>query len=280
MDRPQQALEYPLGHAPTEIRRLILQSAILRPITERLLRSAGIGAGMKVLDLGCGPGDVAMLAAQIVGADGWVLGIDQSPEALATAAERAGQSGLTQISFIQSSVDEAIDRTLPSTRFDAVIGRYILCYLTDPASTLRRAAASLRPEGILAFHEVDILGQFGSQPPVPLWDQVGRRLFDGLRPAVGHPEIASRLVECFESAGLSTPNLFCECPVGGGEASPLYGWLAETMRSVIPLLAQSSVESTKEIDIDTLESRLRQATTLVRGQITVPAQVCAWSRLI
>ena len=54
-------VEYILGHSPRELRRLILQTEILRPITERLLKEAGIKLGMRVLDLGCGTGDVAML---------------------------------------------------------------------------------------------------------------------------------------------------------------------------------------------------------------------------
>ena len=53
---------YVLGHAPEELRRLILQAVILRPVTARLLHDAEIAPGMRVLDLGCGVGDVTMLA--------------------------------------------------------------------------------------------------------------------------------------------------------------------------------------------------------------------------
>jgi len=58
---------YIFGHSPEEIRRLIDQAPILRSTTERLLRSAGIQQGMRVLDLGCGAGDVSMLAGSLVG---------------------------------------------------------------------------------------------------------------------------------------------------------------------------------------------------------------------
>jgi ubiquinone/menaquinone biosynthesis C-methylase UbiE len=51
---------------------------MLRPITERLLRSAGIEPGMRVLDIGCGAGDVSMLAAELVGSTGSVVGIDRN----------------------------------------------------------------------------------------------------------------------------------------------------------------------------------------------------------
>ena len=56
---------YVLGHSQAEIRRLIKQASIVQATTERLLRSAGIERGMRVLDLGCGAGDVSMLAATL-----------------------------------------------------------------------------------------------------------------------------------------------------------------------------------------------------------------------
>jgi ubiquinone/menaquinone biosynthesis C-methylase UbiE len=51
-----------LGHSPDEIRGLLRQTTILRPITEHLLRNAGLEPGMRVLDIGCGAGDVSMLS--------------------------------------------------------------------------------------------------------------------------------------------------------------------------------------------------------------------------
>jgi ubiquinone/menaquinone biosynthesis C-methylase UbiE len=92
---------YVLGHSPAEMRRLKNQGNMLRPITERLLRNAGIAAGMRVLDLGCGAGDVSMLAAELVGPEGSIVGIDRSQEVLNVAKERAREVGLRQISFVQ-----------------------------------------------------------------------------------------------------------------------------------------------------------------------------------
>ena len=55
---------YVLGNTDAEYERLIRQAARLAPLTERLFREAGIGQGQRVLDLGSGLGDVAMLAAR------------------------------------------------------------------------------------------------------------------------------------------------------------------------------------------------------------------------
>ena len=100
-DRP--GTEYILGHSDREIRRLMHQAAILRPITERLLRGAGIGRGMRVLDLGCGAGNVSMLAAELVGAAGSVVGIDRNQDVIAVARERAHTAKLGHIVFEEVS---------------------------------------------------------------------------------------------------------------------------------------------------------------------------------
>jgi ubiquinone/menaquinone biosynthesis C-methylase UbiE len=69
---------YVLGSAPTELQRLIRQSQIISPVTERLLRQTAVKQGMRVLDVGCGAGDVSLLAAEMVGTSGSIIGIDRS----------------------------------------------------------------------------------------------------------------------------------------------------------------------------------------------------------
>jgi ubiquinone/menaquinone biosynthesis C-methylase UbiE len=54
---------------------------------------------MRVLDLGCGAGDVSILAATLVGSSGSVVGVDRSAEAIAGATRRANATGMTQIQF-------------------------------------------------------------------------------------------------------------------------------------------------------------------------------------
>ena len=68
-------VQYSLGNTDAEHERLIRQAARLAPLTERLFREAGIGAGQRVLDVGSGVGDVAMLAGRLVGPSGEVVGV-------------------------------------------------------------------------------------------------------------------------------------------------------------------------------------------------------------
>ena len=69
--------EYVLGHSAREQERLKLQASIVGGWTERFFRAAGIDRGMHVLDLGCGMGDVSLLASELVGSSGSVTGIDK-----------------------------------------------------------------------------------------------------------------------------------------------------------------------------------------------------------
>src|SRR5690348_7553116 len=76
---------YYLGHSDRELDRLKTQARVIDPITRRFFREAGLIAGMRVLDVGSGAGDVAFLVADLVGDSGEVVGVDRAPNAVAAA---------------------------------------------------------------------------------------------------------------------------------------------------------------------------------------------------
>jgi ubiquinone/menaquinone biosynthesis C-methylase UbiE len=96
---------YVLGQAPEAIQRLLKQGQLLNPFTRRVLEEAGITTGMNVLDLGCGPGDVSLLAASLVGNTGRVLGVDTNPAVLQLAQARAQEAGFGQVSFLAGDIN-------------------------------------------------------------------------------------------------------------------------------------------------------------------------------
>ena len=67
--------------------------------TERLFKNAGIEAGMRVLELGCGPGEVTEVLSELIGASEQVLAIDRSNEMLAIAQDRFRESGIRNVRF-------------------------------------------------------------------------------------------------------------------------------------------------------------------------------------
>src|SRR5262245_60188429 len=94
--------QYALGSTDAEHERLIRQAARLAPLTQRLFREASIGPGQRVLDLGSGIGDVAMLAARLVGPSGEVVGVERDILSIARAKARVAAAALHNVSFIQS----------------------------------------------------------------------------------------------------------------------------------------------------------------------------------
>jgi cyclopropane fatty-acyl-phospholipid synthase-like methyltransferase len=164
--------EYVIGNGPKELQRLIRQDQILRPITERLLRHAGVKEGMRVLDLGCGVGSVSFLAAGMVGPLGSVVGIDRSAEAIAKAKDRARESGFHEVDFQLSSVDEFSS----SEPFDVAIGRYVLIYQPKPAAFIQAVRRHVRQDGVIAFHEICLHRGYHAFPSYPAWDLMAKCL--------------------------------------------------------------------------------------------------------
>ncbi|HUI60740.1 MAG TPA: class I SAM-dependent methyltransferase, partial [Steroidobacteraceae bacterium] len=140
---------YALGRSEREYARLARQAELLRPTTQRLFVDAGIGPGMRVLDVGSGAGDVSFLLAKLVGPSGEVLGVDLDAEAVRHSRERAAAAGLGNVRFQQADLSQ----TAPAGPFDAIVGRLALMYLADPGAGLGRLVRNLRPGGIVAFME-------------------------------------------------------------------------------------------------------------------------------
>src|SRR6476661_7310439 len=109
---------YVLGHSEREMRRLAAQARMVDPITERFFREAGLGAGMRVLDVGSGAGDVTFLVAGLVGESGQVIGVDRSLNAVARATERAGARSWPNVGFVHGDPAQ-MSFDAP---FDAVVG--------------------------------------------------------------------------------------------------------------------------------------------------------------
>jgi ubiquinone/menaquinone biosynthesis C-methylase UbiE len=265
---------YILGRSDAETKRLILQHQIFGPLTRRFFQAAGIGAGMKVLDLGSGAGDVALLAADLVGPTGRVVGVDVNATILETARARAAAIGATHVSFVSGDVRELrLDDD-----FDAVVGRWVLMHIADPVAVVRHLVTRLRPGGIVAFHENDFTHPPTVFPPTELSREIQRWAI----PPAGTPgretRMGTQLFKTYVEAGLPGPQLMVEAAVGGGPDWPGYEYLAETMRSLLPALQQLTGVDASVMQIDTLAARLRDDVVSRHGVFMLPIMFGAWSR--
>src|SRR5215467_2192805 len=106
MNAPSSGSSYALGYSQAERDRLIRQAAQLAPLTERFFRDAGIGPGHRVLELGSGMGDVAMLVARIVGPSGEVVGVERDARSIGRAQKRLREAGISNVVFVQRDASE------------------------------------------------------------------------------------------------------------------------------------------------------------------------------
>jgi len=266
---------YAMGYGRDEAERLMFQARLLRPITERLLRRSGIGPGMRVLDVGSGAGDVALLAAGLVGPTGTVTGIDRDLRSVDLAAHRAHLEGLTWVEFREATMEEfAADGP-----FDAVVGRYVLIHQDDPAAFLKAAGRHVRPGGTIAVHELDVTtATHNSKPEVQVWERTMTWLMRAAAAASRHYDAGSRLTGHFAAAGLPEPEIHGEFWTGGGSGSPLYRWAADTTRTMLPVLTRIGVTA-DEVGIETLESRIRSAVVKAGAQVKLFPQYTALARI-
>jgi 2-polyprenyl-3-methyl-5-hydroxy-6-metoxy-1,4-benzoquinol methylase len=274
-DQNQQDRVYVLGHSAEELNRLIDQARLFGELTEDVFVRAGIGPGMRVLDVGCGAGDVSFLLARMVGPSGAVVGVDRSEDAVAMANARAQAMGLGQVSFSQGEIEDiSLDQPV-----DAAVGRFVLMYSPDPSVSLRRIAENVRAGGIVAFQEMNV-AEAKSFPQVDLFEQSMRWIIETLHREKVKNLMGLGLYRTFVEAGLPPPQMIMGARVEGSSDSLGYQIVAQVVKSLLPVMEKLGIANEKEVQIETLAQRLRDE-VLSRGAVIVlPPLVGAWTRTL
>jgi ubiquinone/menaquinone biosynthesis C-methylase UbiE len=264
---PEYALSASSGD---EHERLSRQADWYEPFTRRLLARAGVEPGMRVLDVGCGPGDVSFLAAELVGRDGRVVGVERDEQALATARRRAVELGHENVELMHGDFR---DVELPGGPFDAVVGRLVLMYQGDPTAAVASVARHVRPGGVVIFAEMSIhLDSFlpkralASWPPTPASEQLNEWIHATHIKLGTQWDMGMRLPATFAEAGL-LPNPYLDSEVAIGVGEEAIRRIVDLTRSFLPAVLATGVATEEEIDIDTLPDRLRADTGPV-GRVT------------
>ena len=272
MTKSHRSVDYPLGNTEAEHERLIRQAARVAPITERFFREAGIGSGQRVLDLGSGVGDVAMLLARLVSPSGAVVAIERERNAIAKASARVAEAGFHNVSFSESNVNEV----MANKPFDAAVGRFILMYLPDPVATVRSISQVVRPGGVFVFQEpcwVPVLAHLAS---LPLWFATASLIDKTMRAASANHDMGTDLYHTFIEAGLPAPTMRMELPMG--REPYLAQWYYDTLCSLLPQVEQLHMPIESLGSLDTLVQRLQDEVAKSRTVACWFASVGAWCR--
>jgi len=243
--------EYVLGSTDAEHERLIRQASRLAPLTERAFLDAGISPGQRVLELGSGVGDVAMIAARIVGPSGAVVGVERDLRSISRARDRVINAGFANVSFVASDILHFQTDKL----FDAALGRFILQFLPDPVAVLRSLSRSVRPGGALVFQEVSYTALLALSTHLPAGSACVSIARDTIQELGARPEMGIALHQTFQEAGLSAPIMRMEVLLGSSADFTL--WIYDLLCSLRPQIKTHSTALKALGDFRTLPARLQ-----------------------
>jgi SAM-dependent methyltransferase len=265
--------EYALGSDDTEIARLQTQAALIAEPTTLLLQRGGIRPGMRVLDLGSGPGDVAFQVAEMIGPNGSVVGVEQDPAQIAVAMQRRDGIGFRNVDFRHGDARTFLDEE----PFDAAVCRLLLLHLPDAADVLAHHLRNLRPGGVFIAVDYDVAGM-RALPEVELYSRLIEWITAGFEYAHTDVFVGMRFPLLFEQAGLrdvGTLGLQSYWPPRSPGAA---AYLVGVVRAMKDLIVNSGVTTEEEIGLDTLEQRLGEAFMSANAVFSLPTVVGGWGR--
>lgn len=196
--------DYVLGTHDEEIERLGVQHLVWRPFTLDAWRRAGITRGGRVVDVGAGPGWATADLADIVGASGFVLGVERWAPFVAAARQRCAQRCASP-----ARIDEAdvIDAGIGAGRFDVAWCRWVASFVQSPETVVAAIAGALQPGGVALFHEYADYASWRLLPPRPSFAEFVGAVMASWRDAGGEPDVALRLPTLLRAAGLRVVDL-------------------------------------------------------------------------
>ncbi|HSD82861.1 MAG TPA: methyltransferase domain-containing protein [Anaerolineae bacterium] len=137
----------------SELERLRIQTLLSWEREARLLQWLGLQDGMRVLELGSGPGFVTEQLLKLLPASS-LTAVDVDAQLLARAAEHLSGKVNGRLKLIQSSVTAT---GLPDNSYDFALARYLFQHLADPVAAAREIKRVLKPGGKLAIVDVDAM---------------------------------------------------------------------------------------------------------------------------
>ena len=225
--------DYVLGTQDAEIERLGLQHRVWREAALAAWRRAGLAEGMRVLDVGAGPGWATLDLAEMVGPRGEVLAIERSPRFAAHHREVMRLRGLAQVRLIEAD----LMTPPPVTGYDFAWCRWVASFVSSPEALVRWLASALRAGGRVVFHEYVAYETWQFLPPRRALAEFRATVVETWRADGGEPDVAAPLTALLGANGFRVeqvrPLVFTAAP---GE--PMWRWPASFVETYLARLVE------------------------------------------
>jgi SAM-dependent methyltransferase len=251
--------------------------AVLREVagasTRALLERVGPELGERVLDLGCGGGDVTRELARRVGPAGSALGVDQDGVALQIAWKEARAAGLDNIRYVEGDLLAEASPWAAERPFDLAYARFVLSHLADPDGVLSRIHAAIRPGGRLVVEDVDFSGHF-CHPPSAAYTRYVDLYRQAARLRNADADIGPSLPARLKAAGFIDADV--SIAQTAGWTGPVKLIAALTMEAITDAVAASGLASAQELAslVDELYRLAHDETTVM----TAARVIQVWGR--
>lgn len=244
--------EYVLGTGGDELARLAFQHRLWSDAAHEAWRSASVGPGQRVLDIGSGPGFASFDLAELVRAGGLISGgevvaIDESAGFIHHLNAQAHARGLNHLRGLVGDVQAltSISQLCGGSPFDLAYARWVLCFVPRPDRVVLEAAKLLRPGGCFIVHDYFNYSSMRIAPMgtafSDLYTRVVRATDASWRARGGDPDVVGRLPAMCQQAGLSVISIRpIQRIARPGET--MFHWVATWWRNYVPkLVAMGSI---------------------------------------
>ena len=244
MSTPRECNEYVLGTQDAELRRLGFQHRLWSRQAAEAWEIAQFRPGQRLIDVGCGPGFATTELAQLVGLDGGVVGVDASERFINYLRARAAAISLPQI---EARVGDVQQLDLPAASFDGAYARWVLCFVSDPASVVAGVARALKPGGVFVIQDYYYYRGAAICPTRPVVRQVFEAVDQSWRVRGGDPDIGKRLPTLLTEAGFEVNRLDPLVRVARPDTA-LWDWPTTFFANYLPVLVEMNLITQPDAD--------------------------------
>lgn len=234
--------EYILGSSAREIERLAYQNEVWFDATNDLWKSAEIGLGNSVVDLGCGPGFCTFPLSRLVGSTGHIFAVDSSNKFASVLQEKIKVNKAANISFHQN---DAGNLDLEDNSADIVFSRWLFCFLENPSQVIVELKRVLKPNGKLII--IDYFNYLAANV-FPDNDALSA-LFAGYLQSVtnhkGSYNIGNQLPQLITENGLEIESLTPICRIAHPNTR-IWKWIELFNEVAIPSLVEQGIWSEQQ----------------------------------